>query len=295
MTQASLLDFRLRHRLRVRWAEVDLQRIVFNPHYLMYVDTAFTEYWRALYVPYDAILDTFGGDLYVKKSTLEYHDAAELDDVLQVGMRCQRIGNSSLAFDAGVFRGNTLLVGAALTYVFADPAVRKSKPVPQALRDLFTGFEAGAAMLSLQTGRWSALGTAAAGVRRTVLVQEMGLPPVLQESADDLDAVHVVASNQLGMALATGRISREANGSARLGRIAVVQSMRGAGLGRQVVQALLRVAAGRGDREVVLSAQSGAAGLYAALGFQNASAPYMESCLEHVDMHLDLTTPRNSP
>ena len=33
-------DFRLRHELRVRWAEVDPQGIVFNPNYLMYFDVA---------------------------------------------------------------------------------------------------------------------------------------------------------------------------------------------------------------------------------------------------------------
>ena len=41
-------DFRFFHRLRVRWAEVDMQKIVFNAHYLMYVDTAVADYWRAL-------------------------------------------------------------------------------------------------------------------------------------------------------------------------------------------------------------------------------------------------------
>ena len=35
MTQpAELSAFRMRHRLRVRWAEVDPQNIVFNGHYL---------------------------------------------------------------------------------------------------------------------------------------------------------------------------------------------------------------------------------------------------------------------
>ena len=33
-------DFRFFHRMRVRWAEVDMQKIVFNAHYLMYIDTA---------------------------------------------------------------------------------------------------------------------------------------------------------------------------------------------------------------------------------------------------------------
>ena len=41
-------DFRFTHHLRVRWAEVDVQKIVFNPHYLMYFDCAIADYWRAL-------------------------------------------------------------------------------------------------------------------------------------------------------------------------------------------------------------------------------------------------------
>ena len=36
-------DYRFFHRLRVRWAEVDMQKIVFNAHYLMYFDTAIAD------------------------------------------------------------------------------------------------------------------------------------------------------------------------------------------------------------------------------------------------------------
>jgi YbgC/YbaW family acyl-CoA thioester hydrolase len=60
-------DFRLLHRLRVRWVEVDLQKIVFNGHYLMYFDTAMADYWRALAIPYEDTMHQLGGDLYVKK------------------------------------------------------------------------------------------------------------------------------------------------------------------------------------------------------------------------------------
>ena len=45
-------DFRLLDRLRVRWAEIDAQQIVFNAHYLMYFDTAVASYWRSLALPY---------------------------------------------------------------------------------------------------------------------------------------------------------------------------------------------------------------------------------------------------
>ena len=64
-------EFRFFHRLRVRWAEVDMQKIVFNAHYLMYFDTAVADYWRALAMPYEEAMQQLQGDLYVKKATVE--------------------------------------------------------------------------------------------------------------------------------------------------------------------------------------------------------------------------------
>ena len=48
----SRASFSFSHRLRVRWAEVDKQNIVFNGHYLTYFDVGVTEYWRAIGLPY---------------------------------------------------------------------------------------------------------------------------------------------------------------------------------------------------------------------------------------------------
>ena len=103
-------DFRCFHRLRVRWAEVDMQKIVFNAHYLMYIDTAMADYWRALALPYEASMLVLGGEMYVKKATVEYHASARLDDSLDVGLRCARIGNSSCLFQSAIFSGEQLLV-----------------------------------------------------------------------------------------------------------------------------------------------------------------------------------------
>lgn len=107
MTQhtTTRANFRFFHPLRVRWAEVDMQKIVFNAHYLMYFDTAISDYWRALALPYEAAMEYLGGDLYVKKASLEYHASARYDDQLAIGLRCERIGNSSIQFRGGVFRG----------------------------------------------------------------------------------------------------------------------------------------------------------------------------------------------
>ena len=41
-------DFRFHHRLRVRWSEVDAQQVVFNGHYLNYLDVASGDYWRTV-------------------------------------------------------------------------------------------------------------------------------------------------------------------------------------------------------------------------------------------------------
>ena len=134
-------DFRLLHRLRVRWVEVDLQKIVFNGHYLMYFDTAMADYWRALAIPYEDTMHQLGGDLYVKKASLEYHASARFDELIDVGLRCARVGTSSITFVAAIYRDQTLLVHGELVYVYADPSSQQSQPVPTLLRDAFAAYE----------------------------------------------------------------------------------------------------------------------------------------------------------
>ena len=151
MTNPTRRDFRSFHRLRVRWVEVDMQKIVFNGHYLMYFDTAISDYWRALAFPYESAMHLLGGDLFVKKASVEYHASARYDDLLDVGLTCSRVGNSSIIFTGGIFRGDELLITCELIYVFADPATQKSKPVPPVLRDMFTDFEAGREMVTLDS------------------------------------------------------------------------------------------------------------------------------------------------
>lgn len=135
-------DFRFAHPLRVRWAEVDRQGIVFNGHYLLYFDVGITEYWRAIGLPYPEGLIEHGSDLYVVKSTVEYHRSAEYDDELDVCVRVARIGRSSMTFALEIHRGDAHLVTGEVVYVNADPATRQSAPVPAFLRDAVSAFDA---------------------------------------------------------------------------------------------------------------------------------------------------------
>lgn len=274
-------DFRLLHRLRVRWAEVDLQGIVFNGHYLMYLDTAMAAYWRALALPYVESLARLGGDLYVRKAGLEYHGSARHDELIDVGLRARRLGSSSLAFEAAVFRGEQRLVDGELVYVFADPATQTSRPLPPALRATIEAYEAGEAMLAVSTGRWDELGAEARAIREEVFVQEQGIAPADEWDEADAGALHAVARNRLGMALATGRLLPHAPGVAKIGRMAVRPALRGGGAGLAVLEALTQAARARGERELLLHAQTAAAGFYARAGFVADGPDFDEVGIPH--------------
>jgi acyl-CoA thioester hydrolase len=137
----SRTDFAFLHTLRVRWAEVDLQKVVFNGHYLTYFDVAFTEYWRGTGLPGPLAQHTAGQELYARKASIEYHAPARFDDLIEVGVRCQRIGTSSMRFVLAIFREAELLITGELVYVFADSASSTPQPVPAAWRERLAAIE----------------------------------------------------------------------------------------------------------------------------------------------------------
>lgn len=281
-------DFRFLHPLRVRWVEVDLQKIVFNGHYLMYLDTAMGDYWRAIALPYQDTMHALDGDLYVVKSGLEYKASAEYDDLLHVGLRCARVGTSSISFEAGVFRGPELLVKGELVYVWANPHTKTSMPVPQVLRETMLGFEQGQAMTTLQLGSWTALQALAAPLRTEVFVKEQGVPQDMEWDEMDTHCLHGVLCNRMGMPLATGRLLPSVDGVAQIGRMAVMRQMRGQELGGQVLSGLMNAARERGDRQVLLHAQCSAESFYKRQGFVSQGEVYQEAGMDHVNMVKDL-------
>jgi len=281
-------DFRFFHRLRVRWAEVDMQKIVFNAHYLMYFDTAVADYWRALAMPYEEAMHMLGGDIYAKKAGVEFHASARLDDRLDVGIKCERIGNSSMQLVCAIFRDNDLLITGELLYVFADPATQKSKPVPAPLRELMTAYEAGEPVTEVKLGSWSELRDPARKIRTEVFIDEQRVPLEMEwDEADDV-CMHAVVFNRLGQALATGRLLPSDNGTAKIGRVAVNRVLRGSGVGKQVMDALIDAARRRGDKRIVLHAQRTAESFYRGLGFAVHGEEFEEAGIPHIEMTREL-------
>jgi YbgC/YbaW family acyl-CoA thioester hydrolase len=281
-------DFRASTRLRVRWSEVDLQKIVFNAHYLMYFDTAVADYWRSLALPYEETMHQWGGDLYVKRASVEYFASARYEDQLDVMLKCAKIGNSSIIFEGAIFRADELLVTCELVYVFANPATQKSKPVPNEFRSTLAAFEAGETMTTVKTGNMATLGADAFVIREEVFVNEQGFALEIERDAQDQTSIHAVAYNRLGQPLATGRLLQshliEDKKSSKIGRMAVHRVLRGSKLGRDVLAALVAAAKVRGDAEVVLHSQCSAQNFYVKQGFTVRGEPFDEEGMPHIEM-----------
>jgi acyl-CoA thioester hydrolase len=137
-------DFVCMSRLRVRWAEVDMQKIVFNGHYLTYIDTAVADYWREIGLPYpQGYVERYGADLFLRKATVEYLDSARYDDLLEVYCRVAKLGRSSMTFNFEIHREGQAapLVTAEMVYVNADPSAMKATPLPDDVRQRVLAYE----------------------------------------------------------------------------------------------------------------------------------------------------------
>ena len=119
-------------------------------------------------------------------------------------------------------------------------------------------------------------------VRIAVFVEEQQIPR--EEELDDLDAsaVHCVGYDD-GVPVAAGRLV-VADGYGKIGRMAVLPSHRGRGIGRAVLDELEREASARGLPMVKLSAQLPAAGFYDRAGYTRIGDIYDEVGIPHIAM-----------
>ncbi|RAI59409.1 acyl-CoA thioesterase [Roseicella frigidaeris] len=136
-----LADFAFTHPLRVRWAELDPQRIVFNAHYLTYFDVALSEYLRAIGCKSPEGLGQHGCDIVLAHAELDFRGSARQDDALTLAARVARLGRTSLTFRMGCFRGQQLLVAARMVYVNVTLGEHKPVPPPPAFLARILGFE----------------------------------------------------------------------------------------------------------------------------------------------------------
>ena len=127
-------------------------------------------------------------------------------------------------------------------------------------------------------------------VRKEVFVVEQQVPQDLEYDAYDADAVHVLARREDGVPIGAGRLLYGAGAAAKtggdlavgsLGRLAVVRSARGLGVGIALVRAVEDAARARGLTAVDLHAQTHALGFYERLGFAAYGPKHLEAGIWH--------------
>ncbi len=135
-------DFRFHHKIRVRFGDTDLQAIVFNANFLIYYDVAWTEYFRALGLTWQAMISS-GVDTVIARTTLEFKAPARFDEVLEVYTRISKIGKTSLNFEFEIYPegGERLVNSASSLYVCVDPKTLLKMRVPDDLRRRISDFE----------------------------------------------------------------------------------------------------------------------------------------------------------
>ncbi len=121
--------------LRVRYAECDAQKVVFNGRYVDYVDVAVTEFTRALWGDYAELLKK-GIDNQVVAIKLDWQAPAHFDEVLAVRVSVLRIGVSSYTLKVQFFHyaSNKPLAQCEITYVVIDAERFEKMPIPEDLR-----------------------------------------------------------------------------------------------------------------------------------------------------------------
>lgn len=124
-------------------------------------------------------------------------------------------------------------------------------------------------------------------LRRTVFIEEQGVPEA--DEIDDLDgeAIHLLAEVE-GRPVGSARLLVRGE-TGKIGRVCVLAEQRGTGLGAALIRAavaeLRRIP---GVRQAKLGAQTHALGFYEKLGFTVLGPEYIDAGIPHRDMVLAL-------
>ena len=126
------MDVAFRHRIRVRYAEIDGQGVVFNAHWLTYFDDSCTRFMESLGFGPDFWVSEF--DVMLVKASLEWAGPARFDEWIDIVVEPTRIGTKSfdLRYTASV--GERPTCTGAVTYVAIQPGSNTSVELPPQVR-----------------------------------------------------------------------------------------------------------------------------------------------------------------
>jgi predicted GNAT family N-acyltransferase len=123
----------------------------------------------------------------------------------------------------------------------------------------------------------------AQSVRKQVFVEEQGIDSQI-ESSEDEKCDHFVAYLD-GKPVGAGRVNYPEIGTAKIERMAVLNSARGKGIGAEILKCMIEYLEDRPDiQKIILDAQYHAKGFYEKFGFEQDGDVFKEVGLPHIKM-----------
>ncbi|WP_243374788.1 thioesterase family protein [Geotalea sp. SG265] len=127
-----------RYYLRVRYAECDMQRVVFNARYGEYTAVAISEFMRAIGLRKEFSTGTYG--IQWVKQTTEWKAPARFDDVIEASIRTTHVGNTSftLATEFRLAGEEKVLATVESVLVLIDERTMEKTPLLERHRQAIT-------------------------------------------------------------------------------------------------------------------------------------------------------------
>jgi len=119
-------------------------------------------------------------------------------------------------------------------------------------------------------------------VREEVFIKEQHVPVTLEWDGMDEAAQHLLAVSAAGEPIGCARLT----GGGNIGRMAVLKSWRGFGVGSALLTRAVSLYQQQGADRITLSAQMHAIPFYEKFGFKGCSEPYLDADIPHIDMRL---------
>jgi len=132
-----------RYYLRVRYAECDAQKVVFNSRYAEYVDAGLNEYLRAAGIHGQFVTGPL--DFQLVKQTVDWKAPARFDQVLELAIAPVRLGHTSFTFrtEFRIAGADAVIATVETVYVLVDAKSLTKLPIPEAVRVAFSEGAAG--------------------------------------------------------------------------------------------------------------------------------------------------------
>ena len=131
------------YNFRIRYSEVDAQKIVYNSHYLTFLDVSIFEFFNAIGFNQEKYIKDTNNEFHTVKAIVEYKAPATLGDTVEVFTRIKNIGNSSINFQQEIYllKSNDLIATGEIVWVNTNQDKMKPTRVPDHLRNLLKEYQ----------------------------------------------------------------------------------------------------------------------------------------------------------